>query len=91
MIIDQEALRLAKLVTRHVVPHTLGVSAKIDEDGNCLRLRALRLPPDETVVIVIEGDVIRECETLGDLQRQVTDAAKEAKFRAKLATVLAGP
>lgn len=88
MIIDAQAIRLAKLVTRHVVPHTLGVSAKVDEDANCLRLRALRLHPDETINIEIPGDAIRECETLGDFQRQVTDASREAKFRAKLAAVL---
>ena len=91
MIIDSQALRLAKLVTRHIIPHTLGVSAKVDEDANCLRLRALRLHPDETINITIPGDALRACETLGDFQRQVTDGAKEAVFRAKLATVLAGP
>jgi len=91
MIIDAQALKLAKVVVRHTLPRTLAVSAKIDEDANCLRLRALRLPPDESVHVVIPGDAIRECESLGDFQRQVTDAAKEAHFRARLATVLTDP
>ena len=91
MIIDAQALKLAKLVTRHTLPHTVGVSARIDEDANCLRLRALRLHPDETLNITVPGDAIRECETLKDFQLQVTDGAKEAVFRAKLAAVFVDP
>lgn len=88
MIIDAQALKLAKLVTRHLVPHTFAVAAKIDEDADCLRLRAIRLPPDSNVEITIPGDALRECTDLRDLQQVVTDAAKEARFRAKLAAVL---
>lgn len=90
MILDRQAINLAKVVARHLVPRTFAVLAKVDEDAGCLRLRCLRLPEDPCVNVVIPGDAIRECNNLKDLQLQVTDAAKEAKFRAELASVL-GP
>lgn len=92
MILDKSCLRLARGTVRRLVPHTIGVSVVIDEPGNCLRVRAIRLPPDLNVEFTVDGDLIRDCPGLLELHELLIDAAKEAKFRSTLEAVLsAGP
>ena len=88
MILDRSAIKLARGTTKRLIPHTIGVSVIVDEAGNCLRIRAIRLPPELNVEFEVDGDLIRQCDDLLELHEVLIDSAKEAKFRSALDLVL---